>query len=171
MSLFTKIVDRVFAAGGALLFLQAPQFIQDYTKILSGHLSEINWEMELYRKLAANSGRTLQALVEKYRSLQDPDITFQGEFLSTLIEREQEFKSAFVALTHANPLTKPFLFIKHLHWDLVKETTALFRPGLPLTLEGAIWALFGLFAGYLLFRTLAGFARLFKKSSSKTLSL
>lgn len=159
MTLFTRIVDRCFAAASAIVFLQAPQFIRDYTQVLHGHLAEVSWQVNQIQKLASKSHSSINDLIQKYLSHSDPDISFQGNFVEMLIQREQEYNHAFQALSHANPLQKPFVFLKSFQWDLFKETLNLFTPGLPLSLEGLIWAFLGLIAGYLLFRTLCFLAR------------
>lgn len=163
MSLFTKIVDRSFAVAGAIVFLQAPQFIQDYKQHLAGHLSEVSWQLDQLRHMTKMTGRTLEALVDKFIHNSDNDVVFQGNLIETLIKRELSFKEALNALSQANPFTKPYLFVKYGEWDLILETTKNFKAGLPLTLEGILWALIGLFLGYGLFRLLIKISIAFKK--------
>lgn len=164
MSFFTKLVDRTFAVGGAILFLQAPQFIQSYTQTLAGHLAEVSWQMDQMRSMAEKSGKSLTGLVTKFLTNGDPDIVFQGQMIDMLIEREATFSLAYRKLLEATPFTKPFVFISNLNWDLVKETWQQFKMGLPLTAEGIVWGFVGLVLGYLMFRGLAQVANMFRRN-------
>ena len=157
------MVDRTFAVGGAILFMQAPQFVHNYTESLAGHLAEVSWQLEQLRQMVQKSGRTLGELVTKFLGSSDSDIVFQGELIRNMVDRETAFSTALNALSDASPLSRPFVFFNHIHWELVKETSTHFRPGLPLSLESLIWGLIGLFFGYLLFRTLVRFVNLFKR--------
>lgn len=154
MSILTKFVDRAFAVLGAVTFMQAPQFIQNYTISLSGHLAELTWQLDQLRQMARKSGRTLTDLVTKFIANDDPDVKFQGEMINNLIQRETSFNDAILALSNANPFSRPFEFMTHFHWDVVKESSMHYQLGLPLTIESIIWGVIGLFAGYLLFRSI-----------------
>ena len=142
---------RITAILFALLFMQGPQFVQNYLHILAGHLSELTWQLDQMRSSAEKTNKTLPELTDKFLKSSDRDIAHHGEFIHMLLKREYNFKAAFIALTEANLLLKPFIFMAHADWELVKETAALFKFGLPLTFEALAWALMGLFAGYLMF--------------------
>ncbi|MCB1114577.1 MAG: DUF2937 family protein [Chlamydiia bacterium] len=159
--MFTKIVDRCFAVLGALIFMQAPAFIQDYTQVLLGHLSESSWEVDQLKRIALKAGKPLDQLIQKYQDNPDIDVALQGDFIQTLVLREEGFRQAYFNLSHANPFQKPFVFAKYLQWDIVKETTSVFTPSVPMTLEALIWGAFGLLVGYSFFRLLSA---LFTKS-------
>lgn len=157
MNTVLKLIDRVFAVTGAVLFMQAPQFIQSYTHVLYGHLAELNWELDQMRTFVQKSGKTIEGLVNKFLSSNDMDIVFQGELIEKLIGREKNFTLALKALNAANPLTKPFVFVRYADKDLMRETWVHFKLGLPVTFEALAWGFFGLLAGYFLFRLLHRF--------------
>lgn len=159
MNALLKLVDRVFAGVGAVVFMQAPQFIQNYTHVLYGHLAELHWELDQMHTFVHKSGKTIEALAKKFLSSSDPDIIFQGELIEKLVTRERDFSLALQALTTANPLTKPFVFLRHADKDLIGETWVHFKLGLPITVEALGWGFFGLLAGYFLFRLLYALAR------------
>ena len=154
MNMAVKIIDRIFAFLGAVIFMQVPQFIQDYVHVLYGHLAELTWQLDQMRTMAAKSGKTIAELSAKFLKNADSDIVFQGELIDKLIKREDAFASALQALTEAGPFTKSFLFLRHSNSEIVKETWKHFKLGLPLTLEAIFWGLIGLFLGYLLFTLL-----------------
>lgn len=154
MNIVVKILDRVFVLLGALFFMQAPQFIQDYLHVLYGHLAELTWQLDQMRSMSAKSGKTLTDLVAKFLKSTDPDIVFQGELLDKLLQREEAFTAAVNALTHASPFSKPFLFLRHASVDLIQETWKHFKIGLPITLEALGWGAMGFVFGYFIFSLL-----------------
>lgn len=154
MTFLLKMIDRLLAVLGALVFMQAPQYIQDYVHVLYGHLSELNWQLDQIRTMTAKSGKTVAELAIKFLKSNDHDIVFQGELIDKLLKREEAFTSALRALREASPFSKPFLFLRHHDLEIAKETWRDFKFALPLTLEAMVWGLLGLFMGYLLFRAL-----------------
>jgi hypothetical protein len=152
MNFITRWIDRIVAFGVALLFMQAPQFIQNYTQVLAGHLAELSWQLGQMRLAAEQSGKTLAELAAKFLHSLDPDIATHGSLIQKMIFREHDFTAALTALTHATALTRPFAFIAHAKWELIRETATHFQAGLPLSIEAILWGLAGLFLGYGLIR-------------------
>lgn len=161
MNFIAKMIDRIFAVCGAIVFMQMPQFMQNYTENLAGHLAEVRWQLEQLRTMVHKSGRSLNELVAKFLVSPDSDIVFQGELIQGMVDREASFSSALTSISQASPYSKPLVFFKTIDWDIVNETSRHFSFGLPLSMESLTWGLLGLFAGYLLFRTLKRFFLLF----------
>lgn len=154
---FDKLLDRVCAVAGALVFLQFPGFALQYAQQLAGHVAELSFQIDLIYKSAAMSDKPLPALVEKFLASGDVDVVYQGVFIQALLGRYAEFSDALAALQAASPLMRPLYFLSHFDWSIVQETWRGFTFGIPLTVEGGLYALFGLIVGfgaYALFRRL-----------------
>lgn len=149
------ICDRLFAVVGAFLFVQVPQFYQQYTLVLSGHLSELSFQIAQIERSAKTTDKTLNQLIQKFLSSQDPDFHNQGLFLQTLFERWTLFTQAISAFQESTLISRPFTFIRYFDWQICKETLHQFTVGFSLTLESLIYAIVGIFFGYLLFLMIA----------------
>lgn len=145
------IFDRIFAVGGAFILSQAPLFMQQYKQQLVGHVAELQTQIALMQNAAILSGKTLPQLVDKFLSSQDPDFIRQGELMTLLVSRWENFSSAYTALNDASIWTRPFVFIKHLNLDIFKSTFHSFDLGIALNFEGLCYGLAGIGLGYLIF--------------------
>ncbi|MGK5594043.1 MAG: DUF2937 family protein [Parachlamydiaceae bacterium] len=155
-----ELLDRIFAVAGAFLFSQIPQVYQQYTLLLSGHLAELSYQVAAMENAAKSTGKTLLQLIQKFLSASDPDFYNQGILMNRTFERWNIFSEATLAFKEATFLNRPFVFIKYLDWQLLKETLSQLSVGFSLTIESLIYAIIGLFFGYLLFQLLANVLRL-----------
>ncbi len=162
-------IDRLFAVVGAIVFSQAPLFIQQYTQQLSGHLEELKWQVEAMTLAAEQSGRSLSAFLQKFTASTDVDIARQGAIMESVVNRYQEFQLGFQALLSAAPWSKPFVFLSHFNLSIGKSTLHMYQPGFPFTAEGLIYALIGLVIGWGLFsglvKLVTGITSLFIRKS------
>lgn len=148
------LMDRAFAVLGAVLFAQAPLFMQQYTQQLIGREAELKLQVEGMRHAASVSGKTLEAFIKKFTESSDTDFALQGEAMQAMIARWHNLSDALSAMQHSNLWGRPFAFIYHLNSDAFSSTLSNFHPGLPITLEGAVYALVGICAGYFVFSAL-----------------
>lgn len=146
-----NIIDRLFAVAGALVFSQAPLFMQYYTQQLSGHVAELKLNVEAMGKIAAQSGKTLDQYVLKFMASTDPDFNLQGKLMQSMVERWTVFNENLYSMQNATVWTRPFLFIRQFDWDIARTTYHTFEVGLTFNLEGIIYAFLGLLFGYLVF--------------------
>jgi len=158
------LLDRIFAVIGAFLFAQIPQFYQQYTTLLSGHLAELAFQITQMENSAKSTDKTLGQLIQKFLASSDPDFHNQGNLMQNSYERWAEFTKALQALQESTFLSRPFVFLRYFDWQIFKETFSQFTVGFSFTIESLIYAIVGIFFGYLMFQ-------LFFKSFSKRPSL
>lgn len=147
-----KIIDRIFVASGAILFAQFPQFFQQYTQDLAGHVGELSYQVSLLEQSAEFSHKTVPALIAKFKESPDFDYARQGELMQQLITRFENLKIALDSLNHAAIFTKPFVFLRYLDRTVFKETYEQFQWGFSFTSETLIYAFLGILVGYALFQ-------------------
>lgn len=153
-------IDRLFVVAGALIFSQAPQFFSQYMHRLAGHAEELKIHIKSIQQAAAKSGVDLPAYLFKFSSHSDPDISTHGQMMQGMLERYSELNQAFGALQNSTPVTRPFVFLQHFNFEIVKATAISFQPGVLLTVEGAAYAVAGMGIGYLCFRFIYGISSL-----------
>lgn len=149
------LLDRIFSALGAIALSQIPQLISQYYDVLTGALSEANTNVQVFRNKAGEVGMDLRAFINEHLSSSSPVFQKSGEGMQLAVDRYESYQAAHTALGDASVWERPFLFFRHLDTNLFAALE--FRPGLPLTVEGAVYALVGIVLGlglYHLFRTL-----------------
>ena len=151
------LVDRVFALVGAVIISQAPLFMDQYQQQLTGHIAELRIQVSVIQQAAKQSGKTVEQFVQKFLLSGDVDFVRQGEIIQEMIERLQSLSSAQQSVNTSTVFMKPFVFVRHMNWDVANSTAHKFIPGLAFSLEGLIYAFIGLILGYLFFRVIKHF--------------
>lgn len=171
----SKMLDRIFAVAGALLFIQFPVFMEQYMMHLAGRVDELQYQVLLMREAATQSGKTLNEFINKFIASGDPDFTRQGDIMQGMVQRLTSFSESLTSLINANFLTRPFKFLFHLDWSIAKSTLTTFKVGFFLTFESLIYGLIGVVVGYYVYQIIShffrrigdGFARARRKESSR----
>lgn len=158
-ALFVRFIDRFFVVIAAILFAQAPLFMQHYTQQLVARESELRVQVEALREAANRSNKTLEQLTQKFIENSDRDVVRQGEVMLATVNRWQRLSDALRAMQASSIGKRPFLFLYHFKSDIFTSTLQHFKIGLPLNLEGAVYAFFGVGFGYLAFTLLRTMAR------------
>lgn len=151
------LMDRIFAAAGGLLFLQVPLYMKQYVQQLSGHAAELRFQVDAMRQAATNSGKTLEQFIQKFTESNDVDFVRQGDIMSAMVNRWYHVTDALSALNDSSVFTRPFVFIRHINWDIIKSTWSQYVFGLPLNLEGLVYAVLGIIFGFLVFYVIRKF--------------
>lgn len=146
-----KILDRLFVVAGALLFLQLPLFMQQYRLQLTGHVAELKLQVTAMQQRAQMTGKTLEQFIQKFQNSSDADFAHQGQIMTNMVDRMHDLSDGLFALDHASVLSRPFQFLAHFHYDIVRSTMRTFEMGITFTLEGLVYALAGMIIGYLIF--------------------
>jgi Protein of unknown function (DUF2937) len=138
-----RLLDRVLCVLGAVLFAQAPEFMQQYLQRLGGRLDEARRLLGQLGEVASRSGLTVDQLASQASSNPDPALARLGDVVGAASGRVASLASAQEALAHASALTRPFQFLAHFDPSIAGATLGDFRPAVPTTLEGLIYALIG----------------------------
>ncbi len=139
-----SLFDRLLCLGGAILFSQVPEFIQQYLQRLGGHLDEAQRQLAQLRAAAEASGLTVEQLAGRTEADPDAAIGKLGAVLREAINRVELLSAAEAALRHASLWTKPFVFARVYDRSIARATEQVFRPAVPTTIEGAVYALVGM---------------------------
>lgn len=155
MSIFSfvgSIIDRLCVVAGAFIGSQIPQFMQQYTQRLAGHVEALQKLIGQLNHIASLSQKTLEQYIHKFIQSGDPDFMKQGDFMQGILNRWQELHQALSHLNQSSLWTRPYYFIKDLQPDIAHSTLASFQPGLSLTLEGLCYAGAGMLIGWMIYQ-------------------
>jgi hypothetical protein len=138
------LLDRGLCLLGAILFSQVPEFIQQYVQRLGGHLDEARRQLAQLRETAAQSGLTLDQLTARTSADPDRAVAQLGSLLHRVAERVQDLATAEAAIRNASLWSRPFVFSRYVDPAIARSTWAVFRPAVPTTVEGLVYALAGM---------------------------
>jgi hypothetical protein len=138
------LLDRILCVAGAVIFSQVPEFMQQYLQRLGGHLDEARRQLQQFQDVAARSGLTLDQLIAQTNAGSDPAVSKLGGVMSATVTRVNELAAAQSALEHATLWDRPFVFLHQVDPAIARATWAIFRPAVPTTPEGLVYALVGI---------------------------
>lgn len=138
------LLDRLLCVAGTVIFSQVPEFMQQYQQRLGGHLDEARRQLAQFHQTAAQSGLTLDRLVTQTSANADPAVAKLSGVMTEAISRVETLESAQSAIQNASLWTRPFVFVQHMDRAIVHATWSIFRPAVPTTIEGLVYALCGM---------------------------
>ncbi len=139
------LIDRLLCVAGAVAFSQVPEFIQQYVQRLGGHLDEARRQLGQFSETAAKSGLSLDQLIHATSATADPAVARLGTVIRDSSARVAVLSADESAIRAANLFDRPFVFLHHADPEIVRATWGIFRPAVPTTFEGLIYALAGMF--------------------------
>lgn len=138
------LVDRALCVIGTIAFSQIPEFMQQYLQRLGGHLDEARRQLAHFRQIAQQSGITLDALIGQTSTNSDPTVAKLSGVMTEAVARVETLESAQSAIQNAALWERPFVFLRHIDTDIARATWGIFRPAVPTTIEGLIYAALGM---------------------------
>ena len=107
-----------------------------------------------YRAAAETLDLTLEEYLAEHLASGNEVFISSGQVLTGVLQRLTELEEAFLALEQAGPFTRWWFFLLKADPLIIRETFRYFRPGLPTTTEGLIYALAGLLLAWGLYQGL-----------------
>jgi len=144
LSAVEGLLDRALCVLGAVIFSQVPEFMQQYLQRLGGHLDEARRQLQQFQQAAAQSGLTLDRLIGQTSANADPAVAKLGGVMTAAIARVDTLETAQSAIQHASIWSRPFVFMRYVDSSIAHATWAIFKPAVPTTVEGLIYALLGM---------------------------
>jgi hypothetical protein len=165
-----KLLDRALCVAGAVVFSQAPEFMQQYLQRLGGHLDEARRHLEQFKRVAQQSGLSLEKFIAQTNANADAAVAKLGGVMSEAGARVEHLETAQHAIWNASPLSRPFVFMQHVDAEIARATWGVFKPAVPTTVEGVLYALLGMavFLGLYYGLIKAPCARLMTRRRAKT---
>ena len=137
------LIDRILCVAGAVLFSQAPEFMQQYLQRLGGHLAEARRQLAQFEEVARQAGRTLHELAAQYAANADPAVVGMSRLIGETETRVAVLSTSESALRATSVWERPFVFLRQLDWEIARGTGDIYKPAVPTTLEGMLYALVG----------------------------
>jgi len=93
---------------------------------------------------AAQSGLTLDRLIAQTGSNADAAVAKLGGVMTDSVDRVEELQAAQTAIMNASLWERPFVFFKNMDADIARATWQIFKPAIPTTVEGLVYAAIGM---------------------------
>ena len=139
-----SLIDRLLCVAGAVLCSQIPEFIQQYLQRLGGHLDEARRQLGQFLEVAAKSGLTLDELIAKSQAAPEATVARLGQLMHDAVSRVDTLAAAETAIRNASIISRPFVFLHHVDLSIARATWGIFKPAVPTTVEGLLYAALGM---------------------------
>jgi hypothetical protein len=139
-----SLLDRVLCIAGAFVFSQAPEFAQQYLQRLGGHVDEARRALAQFQQTAAQSGLTLPDFIARTQANTDPAVAKLANVMASAVTRVETLEANQAAIQNASLWTRPLVLLRHGDPDIARATWSIFKPALPATAEGLVYAALGL---------------------------
>ena len=148
------------AAGltGAATLSQFPEFSQQYTQRLGGAVDELTRVVAEFDRDAETVGLGRDEALRQLATGGDFGAA-RAESLRATVARQARLSSDLAAIEDAGPFMHARLAAHLADPDIAARAWENFRPGLPMTFEGAVFASAGFGAGWLLLAALVSVLR------------
>ncbi len=137
-----SLADRILCVIAAVIFLQAPIYMNQYENVLAGAQKESSISFLRLTDIAGSFGQSLEEYLDELVANENPKVTANAQEDKERLDRYIRYTEAQMAFEQANAFTRPFVFMKW--YDPALGEAVVFQPGLPLTIEGFMYALAGL---------------------------
>lgn len=138
------LLDRVLCVLGAVAFAQLPEFIQQYRQRLGGHLDEARRHLAEFEAIATRAKLTLPQFIERTAANSDSVVADLSSVMRNTLLRIENLTTTEAALRDASVWKKPFVFLTHLYPTIAQATWDIYRPAVPTTPEGFLYAAVGM---------------------------
>ena len=145
------LVRRFALAVGLLLavvFSQAPEFVQQYRQRLGGAIDELHRIVARFDEEAKGQALGRDAGIARLRANADPLAQARGSDLQDAVARESRLAAQDRAFAEAGPFLQYWIFAERLDPELAGRTYAIFQPAVPVTPAGLGAGAAGLALGY-----------------------
>ncbi|WP_407492178.1 DUF2937 family protein [Pseudooceanicola sp. MF1-13] len=156
--MIARALTLAIGITGAAGMSQFPEYSQQYLQRLAGSVEELGRIVEDFDRSAKAEGLTRdEALASMTGS---SFVERRRTDMSRAIARHERLSADLQALRGAGPFTRAYQVARFDDADLMRGTAEDFRPALPLTFEGAVFAGAGLVIGLLVAGLLGDLLRL-----------
>lgn len=162
-----RVVAGIGGLGLALTLSQFPEYAQQYTQRLGGAVDELRVITEEFDRAALAGGLDRVSALRRYESSNDSFLADRGMSMAGTFQRYELLRTTLARIEGATPLERLQELPAYLDTDIGRRTLDNYKPAVPVTMEGILWAGGGFLAGFLLLSSLWRFCTLpFKRKRS-----
>jgi len=134
----------------AVAFSQFPEYAQQYTQRLGGAVDELKAITTEFDAAASASGLTREQALAHYQDSPDSFLAGRGRSMTDSFARYQALSATLAEIRGADPWERFRNLPNYFDTDIGHRTLDDFKPALPVTEEGFLYAALGFVLGYII---------------------
>lgn len=139
MRIFYRFIDRLVFAAGVVIFLQLPNFIDQYTQRLGGFYDAEQQHLESYRDIAdKHFNGDMDKLFDAFRKSGTEAMGETADELEKMSGRVDELREGVETLENGSFFDQVGYMLFHTKMDIARGTFRAYTPGMPFSKEGLI---------------------------------
>lgn len=146
--------------GLALALSQFPEYAQQYEQRLGGAVNELRIIVEDFDADALKFGLSREKALQRYMQSPDDFIVARGMSMARTLARYGKLSADLRDLQNAGPLQRLQHIGDYFDSEIGAAAAAAYKPAMPVTGEGLMWALGGFILGYIIVAAFIGFVTL-----------
>jgi hypothetical protein len=144
-----RIVAGVGGLALAVCLSQFPEYAQQYTQRLGGAVDELRVITEDFDRAASTGGLDRASALERYNASNDDFLAGRGTSMTATFQRYEQLNTTLARIENAGPVERFQSLPAYLDSDIGQRTLQNYRPAIPVTMEGILYAGGGFILGYL----------------------
>ena len=138
----------------AVLLSQFPEYAQQYTQRLGGAVDELRGVIEDFDRAAAEGGLTRAAALDRYYASNDEFLAGRGTSMTATFQRYDNLSADLDRLEGAGPWERFQALPVYFDTDIGRRTLDAYKPAVPVTPEGFLYAGAGFLLGFVVLSSL-----------------
>jgi hypothetical protein len=144
-----RFVAGIGGLGLAVTLSQFPEYAQQYTQRLGGAVDELRVITEDFDRAAVAGGLDRPAALERYNASNDQFLAGRGTSMTATFQRYDNLSATLARIEDADAIERFQALPAYLDSDIGQRTLENYRPAVPVTMEGILYAGGGFMLGYL----------------------
>ena len=153
-----RMMAGVGGLGLAITLSQFPEYAQQYTQRLGGAVDELRVITEDFDRAAAEGGLDRASALGRYEASNDDFLAGRGGSMTATFQRYDQLSATLARIQNAGAIERFQSLPAYLDTDIGRRTLESYKPAIPVTMEGILYAGGGFILGYLI---LSGLWRFF----------
>lgn len=144
-----RMIASIAGLGLAVVLSQFPEYAQQYAQRLGGAVDELRVITEEFDRAAEAGGLDRVEALERYNASNDEFLAGRGTSMTATFQRFEQLSATLRQIEGAGAIERLQSLPAYLDSDIGQRTLAAYKPAVPVTIEGVLYAGFGFIAGYL----------------------
>lgn len=155
-----RMIAGIGGLGLALVLSQFPEYAQQYTQRLGGAVDELRVITEDFDRAAAEGGLDRATALGRYEASNDDFLAGRGTSMTSTFQRYDQLSATLARIQNADAIERLQSLPAYLDTDIGRRTLESYKPAVPVTMEGILYAGGGFILGYLVLSGLWRFVTL-----------
>ena len=144
-----RMIAGIGGLGLALVLSQFPEYAQQYTQRLGGAVDELRVITDDFDRAAAEGGLDRAEALGRYEASNDDFLAGRGTSMTSTFQRYDQLSATLARIQNADAIERLQALPAYLDTDIGRRTLESYKPAVPVTMEGILYAGGGFILGYL----------------------